>query len=270
MSAFDPRSYWEQRLRASWGLHGVGFGGLGREYNAWLYRVRRKVFEQQIARLQLDWPNQHVLDVGAGTGFYLEHWKLAGVGSVAAADLTTTAVERLQLAFPGIACYRLDLGEPLSDSLRQCFDLVSAFDMLFHIVDDQHYQTAIANLATLARPGGYVLFTEVFMPGREVREPHIVLRDGQSIKHLLDANQLTIIARVPVFMVMHAPVRMPFLNRIWFRLMRPIRRSEQAGMIGGGLLYLLELALLARIRYSASIELVICRVDRPAIETSHG
>jgi hypothetical protein len=92
-SPFDNREYWEDRLRRHYSLAGVGYLRLGRRFNEWMYRVRGAVFDRMLDDLAgkagrgARWSGANVLDVGSGTGFYVERWlrryRLRRVGSTA-------------------------------------------------------------------------------------------------------------------------------------------------------------------------------------------
>ncbi|HXX97981.1 MAG TPA: class I SAM-dependent methyltransferase [Candidatus Bathyarchaeia archaeon] len=87
--------YWENRLKENFGLHGAGYIGLGRSYNNWLYKVRRKVFVSRIKSMYLDFSDKEVLDVGCGTGFYLGLWKnKIGVRHITGIDITNIAIKK--------------------------------------------------------------------------------------------------------------------------------------------------------------------------------
>ena len=90
--------FWEGRLDEDWTETGVGYRALGRRFNTWMYRVRREVFLREVGSLDLDWPRTRVLDVGSGTGFYVQAWRDLGAGSVTGCDLTQAAVDRLGVA----------------------------------------------------------------------------------------------------------------------------------------------------------------------------
>src|ERR1700716_316355 len=85
---FDPTRYWESRLSSHLSVRGVGYLGYGVPFNRWMYRVRKNVFRRVLRDLSLTLPALDVLDVGAGTGFYVDLWRSAGAGSVTAFDLT--------------------------------------------------------------------------------------------------------------------------------------------------------------------------------------
>jgi SAM-dependent methyltransferase len=130
---FLPQQYWESRLHDNFFLKGVGCCRFGSQYNKWLYRVREHVLTRELAAHEADLTAAHVLDVGSGTGFYVDFWKRAGVRSVSGCDLTETAVSRLQRQFPGRRFFQCDIGGDLPVDVAGQFDVVSTFDLLFHI-----------------------------------------------------------------------------------------------------------------------------------------
>jgi len=261
MAVFDPRDYWEARLTRHWDLHGVGFAGYGLRYNQWLYRVRRRVFLSQARALPLDLSRATVLDVGSGTGFYVAIWRSLGVKAITASDFTTVAVERLKTAHPGVPSVQLDIGASLSpEQFEHRFDVITAFDVLFHIVDDMRFRTAIFNISSLCRSGGYFLFSDNFLRGRTVRTPHQVHRALENVTSVVEAAGLEIVKRAPMFFLMNAPVdtpgALPLL--VWRGFMLPVRVVPSLGAVYGALLYPLEVSLTALFTESPTTEIMVC------------
>jgi SAM-dependent methyltransferase len=259
--AFDPQRYWEDRLAADFSLHGVGYRGLGLRYNEWLYRVRGVVFGRVRRSLPADLSTARILDVGSGTGFYVDRWRHAGAGQVTASDLTAVACEQLRRRFPGVDVRQVDIGESVEAFPAGSFDVISAFDVLFHIVDEERYQRAIRSIATWLRPGGSLLCSDNFLHGPVRRGPHQVSRLGADIEQSLLANGLEIVDRRPMFVVMNAPVDSvsPWRWRIWSWIERAVRTGERVGAIVGALLFPLELLLTAASGEGPSTEVVVCR-----------
>ena len=85
------------------------------------------------------------------------------------------------------------------------FDVVSAFDIFYHIVDDGKYSQAFRNVAALVRPGGYFVFSENFMAAERHVGVHQVSRCGAEITRLLADNDFEIVRRAPVFCIMNRP-----------------------------------------------------------------
>lgn len=266
----DPRAYWEERLAARFGLDGVGYAGLGRPYNEWLYRVRERVFLQAVREIGVDVRRSDVLDIGSGTGFYVHLWRSLRARNLIGSDITEVSVRRLAEAFPEVTFVRMDIGDANLPLDPGRFDIVSALDVLFHIVDDCRFLRALENVASLLRPGGLFLYSDNFVHGAALRSSHQVSRPLSDVVSALHTAGLTPIRRRPVFVLMNAPVDSPssIHHAAWGLLERILRRSGRLGAIAGATLFPLELLLLHLVREGPSTELMVCRknpVDRGAV-----
>jgi SAM-dependent methyltransferase len=282
---FDPRQYWEARLREHYSLAGVGYLRLGRRYNAWMYRVRGEVFDRVLQGIgsresgvggrpgRLDsrfpipdsliwWKSRRVLDVGSGTGFYVDRWRKAGA-EVTGLDLTDVAVEALGRSFPGTRFVRADIGGRLESIALEMgsFDAASAMDVLFHIVDDGAYARAFANLASLLKPGGWLLWSDNFLRHDTERVAHQASRSLTESARCVEAAGFEIVDRVPMFVLMNYPAdtRSHLARWAWTAMVAPAALAEPIGGMLGALLFPLERALVRRLRESPSTELMICR-----------
>ena len=261
MNTFNSKQYWESRLRGKWGLHGVGYDALGRYYNNWLYRVQGKIFLRHIRFLVDGWDKVDVLDIGSGSGYYVNLWKLLGANSVTATDITLFATKELQKKFPDIVCYQLDIGDNLPKLLyNKQYHIISAFAILYHIVDDRRYQRAIENIFQMLCPGGFFIFSENFIHGETIRSEHQVSRSLSEIKTILEKTGFKVKARVPMFALMNNPVdsRSVIFKTIWKGMMFPISKLHFLGFILGALLYPFELILTSHLKEGISTELMIC------------
>lgn len=259
-SRFDPKSYWETRLQEYPGLCGVGNTCLGRSYIQWLYKVRRAVFLRLLASLGRDFHAARVFDVGVGTGFYLELWKQVGVSRIAGCDLTEIAVARLESTLPWARILRLDIAETLPSSELECYDIVSAFDVLFHIVEEKRYEQAIRNLCALLRPGGLLLFSDLLPRNGAMRAEHLAFRPLEEVTAVVEKAGFEVVGRVPMFVVMEEPLdsTSPWYCFLWKLMTYPVKHSELAGFLIGGMLYPLELILTKVCEESSTTEIVIC------------
>jgi SAM-dependent methyltransferase len=254
------RSYWEERLSDTYSLGGVGWMGLGEPFNRWMYRVRRQLFLRRMRPLARD-RALDVLDVGSGTGFYVERWLELGVRSVTGSDITSTAVERLTARFPDQRFMRLDVsaeGEPLEP---ESFHAISAMDVLFHITDDAAYARAIANLAHMLRPGGLLVLTENFVHGPALRGSHQVSRPLDTIEGLVRRSGLDPVWRRPVFFLMNGPAdsHSRLLRGTWGLTTRLLARRPGAGNLLGAAMAPVELTLASVRREGPSTEMMVCR-----------
>jgi SAM-dependent methyltransferase len=261
MKDFSPAAYWESRLAATWNLHGVGYRGLGEPYNEWMYRLQTAVFSREVAPLRRDWSRAKVIDIGSGTGHYVNLWRSLGAESVVATDLTNVAVGNLRRRFPGITAHVADIGGDLpGELLASPCDVVSAFAVLFHIVDDRRYARAFENVYRLLKPGGLFVLSENFLHGATLRSEAFVSRTLAEIEAIAASSGFRIIKRVPLFVLMNAPVDTSgvLAQRVWAAATYPVRRVKALGAVAGALLYPVDFALTKVLREGPSTELMVC------------
>jgi SAM-dependent methyltransferase len=262
---FDPQVYWNRRHGEHPGLEGVGDVRLGAGYNSWLYGLRRRALHRLVRNFALVPADLRVLDVGSGTGFYLRIWKALGVSDLVGSDISSVAVGRLTEELPGCRIVRLDIGEPLLEGAVSeapgTFDLVSAFDVLFHIVDDTRYKTALGSVAELLEPGGWFVFSENFVHGPSVRYSHQVSRSLEEIGAALDAAGFDIVVRRPMMAFMNFPIdsESRLLRWLWNTITLPGRFHNSLGWVIGALLYPLDILLSRVLREGPSTEICFCR-----------
>jgi SAM-dependent methyltransferase len=255
--AFWDRRHAELRPHAA-----VGCDGIGDPFNRWMYRVRARVFRQAVAPLVSDMRDARVLDVGSGFGFYVDRWRELGLADVTASDAAETAIARLRSRLPDVPVLELDITETEIDAGGP-YDAVSAFDVLFHLVDDAAYERAVRNLAALLRPGGLLAFSENFhLHGRRVVSAVQADRSEAEIVDLVRSAGLEPVVRRPMFWLMNEPqnaLETPLAT--WWRLLRTALRGRPGlGHVAGPALYPIELALvLSKSPPGPSTNLMVCR-----------
>jgi SAM-dependent methyltransferase len=259
---FDPKAYWESRLASRFDFRGVGDIGLPESYNRFLYRVRGHAFALIVRSLGLEAGRFDALDVGSGTGFYIEQWLHRHPRSLTGSDLTDAAVRRLEARFSQAAFVQCDIGAPLAPSLagRQ-FDVVSAMDMLFHIVDDERYAKAFANFADLVRPGGRLIFSDNLLPARKATVAHQVSRAESEVRDVLHRTGFEIERIAPMFALMNDPVRSDsrLLRKAFATIYRLASKDETMGTLVGAVIYPVELLAIGLLPRGPSTEIVVCR-----------
>lgn len=268
MNGFDPKQYWDDRLRQDFSLGGVGFLGLGEEFNRWMYRVRRDVFLRSV---RPNLPHDRavaVLDVGAGTGFYLDLWRSLGVRDVTAADISEFAVESLRARYPDVTVVQADISQPTMPAAlagRQ-FDVVSAMDMLFHVVDDEAYQRALQNLVGLVKPDGLLVFSELFLAVSPQRERHDVFRSQAETESGLRSAGAVPVTMHPSFVLLNEPVNSEnrALHAWWSTVSRVVQgRPRLAGPVGAVAYGLETVTMRLFPNYAPSVQLAIWRNASP-------
>jgi SAM-dependent methyltransferase len=74
-----------------------------------MYRLRRRVFRQAVHQFLPPRADLEILDIGSGTGFYLDRWQELGFPNVHASDVSEVAVERLRERYPSCEVTQLDI-----------------------------------------------------------------------------------------------------------------------------------------------------------------
>jgi SAM-dependent methyltransferase len=155
---YQPREFWDQRLAEHFDLRGTGETGLSLAYNRACYALRRDVLDRALRDAGIDPAGQRVLDVGCGAGFFTAYY-LARGARVTGIDITPTSVERLTARHPEARFILADVSE---SAIADRFEIVNAFDVLYHITDDARWETALRHLADAVAPGGALLVTDAF------------------------------------------------------------------------------------------------------------
>ncbi len=221
--SYDPRSFWDRRLSEQFDLRGTGETGLSLAYNRACYDLRRHVLGRALAEAGFDPRGRRVLDVGCGTGFFTAYYLDRGA-EVTGLDIAPTSVERLRERHPGARFLLADVSEA---EIPERYDLVNAFDVLYHVTDDARWERALVHLARAVAPHGLLLLTDTFARLPSLAE-HNVMRPLERYRERLAEHGIEIQALLPTHVLLNRELG-PF---------RPLNRLP-------GLLYLLDRALLA-------------------------
>jgi len=186
------------------------------------------------------------------------------VRSVTGSDFAPYAVHALREKFADARFVELDItGANLPSELGH-YDVISAFDILYHIVDDGKYRQAIANIRSLLRPGGYFILSENFLAQNRETGLHQVSRTYTEIVAMLEEHGFVVMQRAPVFFLMNRPLKSSSgaLQRTWKIITRVTGMTQRPWLGGwlGALLYPVELASLPFMSTGPSTEMMICRV----------
>jgi SAM-dependent methyltransferase len=262
--AYDPATFWESRLRARFDLAAAGYRGLGKPFNELLYRQREVVLRRAIRRHRLRVGGADIVELGPGSGFYVKGWKASGARSLVGLDIATVVAERLSVDYPEFRFERADITErwPVDEASA---DIVTAFDVLFHIVDDDRFAAALAEAGRALRPGGHMLISDLFLHGQTFRGYHQVSRTLEVYTDALDAAGLDVIGRLPVFVTMHPAMDVPagwprsLAERWWSALEAKLIAQPRLGRRIGTLLFWIDRALTIPARGGPSTELLLAR-----------
>jgi 2-polyprenyl-3-methyl-5-hydroxy-6-metoxy-1,4-benzoquinol methylase len=205
------RSYWEQRLASNLNLRGTGHRAFGLDYNHWLYAAQLDCMDRLVEQNQIDCEGQAALDVGSGSGVYVDYLLRKGVPSLIGVDIAEVSVAHLQQTYPTGRFYTLDIASrqwPFDDT----FDVITAISVLYHIVDENYFQTALANLCQRLRPGGYMFLSDTFTTSWWPTARHARFRNLAAYETVLTQWGVQIIATLPLYF---------YLNRIYLPVLGP-------------------------------------------------
>jgi len=196
--SYEPKSFWDRRLSEHFDLRGTGETGLSLGYNRACYALRRRVLERALAEAGLDPRGRAVLDVGCGTGFFTAYYLERGA-RVTGLDIAPVSIERLRQRHPQARFVLADVSEA---ELPERYDVVSAFDVLYHITDDARWERAVRTLAQAVAPGGALLATDTFADLGDIAA-HNRARPLERYRALLTAEGLEIAGLYPTHVLLN-------------------------------------------------------------------
>lgn len=256
----EPRNYWQERHSRT-DLSTVGFIGFGIPFNFWMYKIRAVVFNSIIRQQKLDFSKEKVLDVGSGSGFYLQQFKALKAADLSGSDFSDKAVRKLRTTFKGTKIINLDITGSVPKKGQKKYSLINAFDILYHIVDDKKYSRAIENISAMLKKNGLFIFTENFLQNKNQRDLFQVNRSRRTILKLLRKNHFQVLTVKPIFYLMNTPVdsESKFLKIWWFIFSNSITRLNFLGHLFGAVLYPAELLLVKLAKNYPSTKIIVCK-----------
>jgi 2-polyprenyl-3-methyl-5-hydroxy-6-metoxy-1,4-benzoquinol methylase len=248
---YTPEKYWEGVLREHLDERGVAYPHLPLSFNRAFYRAQIAAVTQLTSKHDIT--ADKVLDIGAGSGVWIEYWERAGSTSVSGLDLTETAVEGLRKRFPSHDFQVGDIGAENLD-LAGHYDAVSAMSVLLHITNDDRWQRAWKNIATLLRPGGHLILMEPILMHDWFGRPFDDASNSRARKlemceSAARAAGLQIIETCPATVLLCNPIdtrsRATYLAMwfYWAALERLVKGSEPRGKAVGSALGALDVPL---------------------------
>lgn len=252
--------YWRKQLNDNYGLQGTAHLSFGRNYNSWMYKIRRSIVSTKLRRLISNMNNIEALDIGSGSGYYVDVWKQLGAKDVVGCDITSIFIKRFRTLYPRANFIKFDLSSNFIPLIKQ-FDYVTAFDILSYIQEDDKYAKAISNIYNLLKPGGLFIFSENFVQRKSHKNKFQSIRSLSEIQLLLQATGFEILERSPMFYLMNAPVDSDgvMIHRFWNSIKKIASNGETFGSLIGCALYPIELLLISISKESPSTEIMVCR-----------
>jgi len=269
---YENDRYWTQRLEREFTLAGVGHAGVGLAFNRWAYKVRRRTLLRALNAHGVKITGAKILELGFGTGFYLDLWRDMNAGLVRGFDITEIAVKAARERFGdrGWQFDKADIGAPLPlGEAKGTFDLATAFDVLFHLVEDANWNGALDNIAAALKPGGHAVIFDKYQ-SVENKISHVRRRTLDTYKEALTARGFEVVDIRPIFFLMNSPTDLSGLGKFafktsWSLTKLPYKLGKHIGLgeilggaMGAGLFYP-ELMLNSTFTSGPSTKLLVAR-----------
>jgi SAM-dependent methyltransferase len=100
-----------------------------------------------------------VLDIGCGTGIWIDFWRQRGAAQIVGVDLVDASVQRLRKRYPEFEFIREDVADP-DAALPSGMDIVSAMSVLLHITSDERFERGLRNILRCVGEGGTLVLVE--------------------------------------------------------------------------------------------------------------
>lgn len=268
---YSPQGYWDGLLERQLDESGVAYPELAVSFNRAMYAALRDSTAELLDDHGLRRDPGRVLDIGSGTGVWIDFWRAANATQLEGADLTEASVGHLAAKYPDVPFRRTDIGGELPAGVQAgTFDLVSAMSVLLHIVDDERWRNAFANVQRLLRPGGHAVLIEPlvahgwhgppFGPESNSRaRPLAAYRQAVADAglELVEVRPATVLLANPIDA--RRPGTFALLERAWNVVERVVGRSETRGRIVGSALGALDRPLRNAMPYGPTAKLLLLR-----------
>jgi SAM-dependent methyltransferase len=131
-----------------------------------MYQEKEKIIRDELPKnnIKID-GNSIVLEIGCGTGYWIELLRSFGVKNYTGNDIADVSISTLKQKFPEYNFLLGDISEiPLPGN---AFDLAMMIDVTQHITDDRKFNKGLNNVWQSLKPDSYFLVT-MWDPGKNV------------------------------------------------------------------------------------------------------
>jgi len=268
---YKPEEYWENRLSKKLDITTIGHLGLGYIYNNWLYRARFHAMHRALRKLNLDVSRKSLIDIGVGSGSWIPFWQKHGIAKIVGLDITSASIRALRNQYPQLEFIKRNICAAFPLTKEENFDIVTAFDVLFHIIDDTDFSKAIANISKFVKCGGWVMISDNFCSKSWGPFYHEYHRDYDHYLREFKIVDLNIVHIEPIFTIMTTAIcesgtgykrLLDLFTRVTLRLVSKLSSSRQTEWINyiiGCSLYLLNNILCRIVRMGPSLKILFAQ-----------
>ena len=169
---------------------------MGPAYNGKIYERRLEVLNQMLTRhLSKSIDQLRVLDIGCGSGFYTAYWAAEGVQNYFGIDISSLTIKHLSSEYPDYTFINADITAadiPAIEDLGS-FDVVTVFDVFYHIVDDRQFSNAVGHIGDFSGRSGCVFVMDHLYSDRYQLSKHVLYRDRDEYLSIFERSGLGLV-----------------------------------------------------------------------------
>ena len=185
-------AYWDERHQKTDPWRAGGDRGLSEQANEIFYYVRYGLLLRMLVRHFGNDRCLWILDAGCGRGWLTAHLHSLG-HNVVGVDQSEAAIR-----YARRTCDATFAVAPLDEFVSdQRFDAVVCMDVLYHITDDEQWQSSIRNLRRRLRDEGVLIFSGILESETRELGDYVVHRSRADYERVLAGLSLTISASEP-------------------------------------------------------------------------
>lgn len=243
---FNQPEYWKSRISGNIDLGIVGYRSLGKGYNEYIYRRRLDVLNEVLEKSIKPIADLKILEIGCGNGFYIEQWRSLGVTQLTGVDISPGSVALMKDLYPEYTFYVVDAAKKKAfDFLDTTYDLITIFDVIYHVVNDVDAAQLLINAASVLHCKGCMLVTDVIGKKNYGFVQHVRYRSFDFYNTSLNCTQHNVLNHKMIFNMLHPPVvRNKILDYIisgaYYIVGSVMRINDNIGRIIGNIMYRLD------------------------------
>lgn len=188
----NDKEYWKARHQAVATLEASGLQAVGVKANDLIYKMLAKQYKKLLDRIG---PGSFssVLDCGYGDGYFLQFFvDNFADKDVHGVDISPIARQKVK----AVQKKNLHVGDLADFNLGRTYDLVHCFDVLYHVLDERNYHSALQQLAK--HSSRYIALHERFFEKTPfITSAHVRMRRSEFTNQILNASGFFLLTEIP-------------------------------------------------------------------------
>jgi SAM-dependent methyltransferase len=188
----DDKAYWKNRHASVKSIKASGLKSVSVKANYYIYLILTEQYQKLLDSLDTS-SVKTILDCGFGDGHFLKFFTdRFPEKTITGVDISDAAKEKIDF----VPKNRLHVSDLSSLKLNQKFDLVHCFDVLYHILGEADYRSALENIADHSNQ--YVILHEKFVQkSPRFSSAHVRFRRREYTNQVLNSKGFYLHTEIP-------------------------------------------------------------------------